>query len=153
MKALQTQSLHFMNQALNSLRWVIQPFGLYPWTIALQNISSVWFGILWCAQRGRGDVCIQPCASQCFWREESLRIVNGSILTLQPPGCHCSSPVFFSFPWGFNMENALQFCCRILILWAPKYSCLSWQWEVLRGSSLFFSVRFWPHWITRKALT
>lgn len=80
----------------------MQAFGLHPWAIALQTVSPVWFGILWCAQHGRGDVRLQPCASRWFWREESVKIVNGFILTLQPPGCNCPGPVFFSFPWGFN---------------------------------------------------
>lgn len=67
-------------------------------------------------------------------RGESVKTVNSFILTFSATWLQLSSCSLVLISVGFY-----QFCYRVLILWEVlKSSCLSWQWEVLRGTVFFF---------------
>lgn len=70
-------------------------------------------------------------------RGESVKTVNGFIITfsatwLQPP-----SPVMLPFWWGF-ISSAAESC--LILCGVLKSSCLSWQWELLKDTVFFFSL-------------
>lgn len=74
------------------------------------------------------------CFTVILKRGESVKTVNGFILTFSATWLQLPSPNLVPILVGFH-----QFCCRILVLSEVlKSSCLSWQWEVLKGTVYFF---------------